>query len=97
MGRGTLISFLLAITIATYTDMYKRLRDIKSGETGVNAMTILPKPRIYVYIAIIWAILGIANDLGASEVASMFGFGLCFAMFYTAVNNGVPVLVPKAT
>lgn len=96
MKRANLMSFLLALTIVTYSDVYKRLHGVDKSQAW-NAMMILPKPRLYVYVAIVWGVLGILAETGAAEVATLFGFGLCAAMFYSAVNSGVPILVPKAT
>lgn len=90
MRPGLFISFLLAIVVATYTF---EVRTYVAKVPGWQ--NYLPPPFLYTYVVIIWAVLGVVADMGGDALAAAFGFGLVLAMFYTAVNSGVPILTPK--
>lgn len=90
MRQGLFISFMLAIVVATYTF---EVRTYAAKVPGWK--NYLPPPFLFTYVVVIWAILGVVADMGGDALAAAFGFGLVLAMFYTAVNSGVPILTPK--
>lgn len=52
----------------------------------------VPQPQYFVWIAIVWSILGLVSDLGAPQIATVFSFGLVFAMAYSYLTvNGKAV------
>jgi len=63
-----LATFLAAVGVVTW-DEIKRMQRV-------------PHPEKYVHAAVVWAILGIVADLGAPEIAALFGFGMVLSMLY---------------
>jgi hypothetical protein len=45
----------------------------------------------------VWAILGIVSEIGASDIAALFGFGLLLSMLYTYYQGKPNPLTPAAT
>lgn len=79
MSRSALmVSFLAAIGIVTWHE--------------IKTLQRIPHPATYVHAAVVWAILGIVSDLGAPELAAVFGAGLVLSMVYRFYTTGTPSL-----
>lgn len=63
-----LATFLGAVAILTWDEIHTKQR--------------VPHPEVYVHAAVVWAILGVAADLGIPELAGIFSIGLLLAMLY---------------
>lgn len=73
---GLLATFLIAVGMVTW-DEVKNLHRV-------------PFPARYLYIGIVWAVLGLISELGAPEIGAVFGVGLVVAMAYSFYTNKTP-------
>lgn len=67
-GIGLLVTYFAALAIITWDELKHKQR--------------IPHPENYVRAGIVWAILGVVAEIGAPEVAGIFGLGLVVAMLY---------------
>jgi hypothetical protein len=74
MRQGLLVSFIAAIGLITWDELKNRQR--------------VPHPERYVSAVIVWFILGLVAELGAPELAGLFGIGLVLTLYYSYYNNG---------
>lgn len=68
MRFGLLATFMLALAILTWDEVKHQQR--------------VPHPDVYWHAAVVWAILGIASELGVPELAALFGVGYVLSMMY---------------
>lgn len=67
------ITLLGAVGIVTYDELFRQHR--------------MPDPSVYRNVVTVWAVLFIISELGAPEIAGIFGVGFVLAMFFTYVQN----------
>jgi len=73
MSRYTLlITFLAAVGMVAWDEVKVEQR--------------FPKPARFMYVAVIWAVLGIVAEMGADNVAAAFGVGLVLVLAYQHYN-----------
>jgi hypothetical protein len=72
MRFGLLATFVSAVAIITWDELKNKQR--------------FPHPEVYVHAAVVWAILGVVSDLGAPDIAALFGLGLLLSMLYIYVK-----------
>lgn len=65
---GLLTTFTMAVSMLAWREMRQEQR--------------MPQPQKFIYAAIVWAILGVFADLGAPELATLFGIGFVIALYY---------------
>lgn len=65
---GLVTTYTMAVSIIVWNEMRREQR--------------VPHPEKLMYVAIVWAFLGIAADLGIPELAALFGIGYILAMLY---------------
>lgn len=85
MRFGLLGTFFAAVSVITWDELKHQQR--------------FPHPEVYVYVALVWAILGIVGELGAADLAALFGLGIFLTMLYTYVvptPSKVGHTVPKS-
>jgi hypothetical protein len=76
MGRPILLlTFLTAVAIIAWQQIHK------AGQ--------IPHPSKFVYAGAVWAVLGVASELGAPELSAAFGvaFVIALAYRYFAASN----------
>lgn len=69
---GLLATFLIAVAMNAWDEMKVKQR--------------VPQPQRFVYIAVVWGVLGIVAEMGAPDLAAVFGAGMVLALAYTHFN-----------
>lgn len=72
---GLLGTFVIGIGIITWDEVKNQQR--------------VPHPERYMYVALVWGVLGIIGELGAPELAALIGLGYIITLIYR--NLGKPV------
>lgn len=68
MRAGLLATFLAAIAIRAWDELKYEQR--------------MPKPEVFWHIAVVWGVLGLISELGADDLAALFGLGYLLMLMY---------------
>lgn len=46
-----------------------------------------PQPQRFMWVVVVWSVLGLVANAGAPQIASVFGFGILLAMGYRYLSQ----------
>lgn len=76
------MSFLAAVGIITWQELRQFHR--------------APRPERFLYVAVVWGLLGVVSEVGGDDIAAVFSVGLVLTLLYSYYNNTPAVKATQA-